>query len=733
MADNGRTINLSKEKNFKYTLKLNNGDNNYINFLNTSSDKISISEKGNDVIISVYDNEDITKIRGTVTLTNGINVFPASGSSVNINVDGINCFDLLNPLSYITAPTKSGNKYTGNWLNESGYSTRNNETFNLGTGALDRITWNYALGKHGNDTITLNKNETLFLNAINKDGVTFEYKKSGSDAIIQAQKFIKDFAADYYKITYSLQESADGKKYNYVFTTQILLDNLEYEPTGTTYSGSVSKSFINLAKSFGYNIDINKYLTDGATVYADLKNGFNFEQFYKAIKNIETDTIKSLNTLTSMKKQFDGNISKTVPALSHYEYETVFGTFNITLKNYFSLGSALIKNGEVLSVIADDFNLNSGLLNVLNSGYDHSGENNKVTMTDTFLSGEDLYGGNNNDTINITGGEDYVTGGKGKDTINVNYAHTNINYNFGNNDGKDTVNIGKNATVDITFTDDSTEGLVYTKSGNNLVISEKNGSTDNNITIKNYLNGKTNPEVLTLFYNNGEVIVSDSPDFNNESYLSWIGSDVKKNSITASKFNDEIFAGKQTTSINAGEGSNKIYQSNEGQKISISSGKGNDEFYVNDLSKTVTINDLGGDDTLIFSSDFNKLLFFDVSKTKTGTELNIIDMGNAESIEDFVNNIKTNKNKLNITPSVKINNYFTTSGNTGKGYIENCDIIDGYDFEGVMSDVAGWLETYGKQYGFSSVSQFLSKGAGEHTTELATELFGIYNSGYNIQ
>lgn len=716
-------IDILEAQSFKKTFKLLKGENN-IQIINASKNQLKISESGNNVIITVFETSEKINILGTITLTNGTNL-KRSESSVNLKTDDFS-WDMLNENTIFTSPVKSGNKYTGTWIHELAASTTANETFSLGSG-YDSVLWDFNNNKkHGKDTITVGKNEILSLNSDCDEGIIYNYFKSGSNAVINAQKEVEEFINDYYRVECSITQIGK-KKYSYTFTMFSLLEDRTYSEEGTTYEGTVPELYFNeLKKLFpGKKIELGKTYN----LYLGLAKGFNPAKFFNALKNDD------IGALMKMKDKLKYNPSTKEPA--EYISEPFMREFaNITLKNYFKLGADYAKSGDEFTVTGNlGTSMNNSIREQLNLSYNHKGETNKVTMTDTFLSDEYLYGGSGNDTINITGGEDFVTGGKGNDTINLTGCRTNIYYNFDNNDGKDTISIGKNAKATIFLNNDNEHqntinGLVYTKSGNNLVITEKNGSADNTITIKNYLNGKTSPDVLTLTYKpKGQEETSVNPDFHNSSYLSWFGSDEKQNTITASAFNDEIFAGKQTTKIVAGEGNNKIYLSNNGQKITVTSGKGNDEFYVNDLSKTVTINDKdGANDKLIFSDsseESERHFFFEVKQKngivqKASNDLNIIYKNNEQDIDDFIAENTVN-NKIVLNPSVKIQNYFTT------GKIENLGNTTDYDFDRVKQEVANWLS----DNGFTSTTQFFSKGAGENTTVLAKELFGIYDNGYN--
>ena len=132
----------------------------------------------------------------------------------------------------------------------------------------------------------------------------------------------------------------------------------------------------------------------------------------------------------------------------------------------------------------------------------------------TLLGGADndkIYGGSGNDTINAGAGNDYVDGGAGNDiiygtagtntllggagndTIFGGTGNDNINAGAGTNrifiaknGGNDTI-ISGNGNDILQLSDEKSLSSVSLKySGNDLIISTKNG---NNITLKNYANG----------------------------------------------------------------------------------------------------------------------------------------------------------------------------------------------------------------------------------------------------
>ena len=180
-------IDILESSSFKKTYKLQNGEN-CLNIKNASINQIGITESGNNVIITVYETSAKTKILGTVTLTNGASL-KRSESSVYLKTDDFS-WDMLklDANTIFTGPIKSGNKYTGTWIHELASSTEANETFSLGAG-YDSILWDFTGGKiHGNDTVTVGKNEILNLNSAGDNDVIYKYSKSGSNAVILAQK-----------------------------------------------------------------------------------------------------------------------------------------------------------------------------------------------------------------------------------------------------------------------------------------------------------------------------------------------------------------------------------------------------------------------------------------------------------------------------------------------------------------------------------------------------------------
>ena len=494
---------------------------------------------------------------------------------------------------------------------------------------------------------------------------------------------------------------------------------------------------------------------------------------------------KGTNIYVDYEKKGNDLLIKAKESVSALNY-----VYTATIKNYFKTG-ADISIKDSLRVKTSD------IVNYLNNTfYNKSYLTKAQTITDTFLDGEIIYGGLGNDKINIIGGSntiygddgndkitvkctendtnkvyagdgndtitsnssDVIYGGAGNDKITSSGGDTTINSGadddtitlsngikklmFYSGDGHDFISIGKNTEVKMYFDQGKAiDGLIFSRNGNNLIIYRQAyiendipiPDMSDSVTIKNAFTGDYD---ITLNYRQGTHNLEYKLNTANLKVRLY-GDDNKKNVITGSINDDSILTGKMTTAVNAGEGNNSIYQTKDGSNLTITAGTGNDTYYINDLTKTVTINDLGGEDEIIFTDSelSERHFFFDINiNTKNGqiksygTNLEIIYKNNEKTIEEYISD-SIIKNKITVTPAINIENYFTKTGENGSGFIEVLEGADTYNFNEVRENVAGWL--YEK--GYSSVNQFLTKGAGDNTEAWAKELFGIYDNGFTNQ
>ena len=136
-----------------------------------------------------------------------------------------------------------------------------------------------------------------------------------------------------------------------------------------------------------------------------------------------------------------------------------------------------------------------GGTDTLNSIEDVLGSNFGDTITGAD-GGSQLYGLGGNDVINGGAGNDYIDGGTGDDLLNG--GGGNDTYFFRAGDGNDTiVNSSGNNTIRIGG-GETIANIVFTQSGNNLVI-----DYDDSVTIQNFFTSDPSAVTFKLAFDNG--------------------------------------------------------------------------------------------------------------------------------------------------------------------------------------------------------------------------------------
>ena len=206
------------------------------------------------------------------------------------------------------------------------------------------------------------------------------------------------------------------------------------------------------------------------------------------------------------------------------------------------------------------------------------------TIKGSFLN-DVITGGQGKDTINLATGNDIVNAGKGNDTINIKGIGTKT-ITIANDDGNDTITGASNSGVVtlLNFTDidvdsvlDAKNNLEYIKKSNNLVIKrtytvggeEKTSTT----TIKDYFKSSTlTPNVYLNDINNYVSLYSVLSGFNAGTKGTHLN-----DTLTGTKKADNITTGRGTDTITGGKGNDKITIDGTGSKyIVMNAGDGTD-------------------------------------------------------------------------------------------------------------------------------------------------------------
>lgn len=115
-----------------------------------------------------------------------------------------------------------------------------------------------------------------------------------------------------------------------------------------------------------------------------------------------------------------------------------------------------------------------------------------LNITGSNLS-EKIEGGDGNDTLKAVGGNDTLIGNKGKD--NLYGGADTTKFEFASGDGDDTVYLGTGANT-LNFATGA--DLSYSVKGKDLIITNTVGTVVDNVTVKNYFDGKGHNVAITV-------------------------------------------------------------------------------------------------------------------------------------------------------------------------------------------------------------------------------------------
>ncbi len=216
-----------------------------------------------------------------------------------------------------------------------------------------------------------------------------------------------------------------------------------------------------------------------------------------------------------------------------------------------------------------------------------------------------LYGDNGNDTIYGENGNDIIEGGKGNDTINGGkgndkiYGVSGTNFITGSkgNDkiysgsGVDTFYYAKGAGKDTIYNANSSDKIRYkdvasmsdlkfARKRNDIIITRKNGSKKETITLSDFF--KTSKKLDKIILSDGttgsilesaQLSMSGSGTIDGTEYNETIKGSFRADVIYGRGGNDKITGHKGKDTINAGKGTNSIYfGKNDGDDVVLNGG-----------------------------------------------------------------------------------------------------------------------------------------------------------------
>lgn len=334
------------------------------------------------------------------------------------------------------------------------------------------------------------------------------------------------------------------------------------------------------------------------------------------------NTGKKTGTASLYFKNFN-NISNFQYIPEGKNLKIIAGDLTVTVVNYFSKADSSATKSIIKYIRYNDETGALQTKNIINEGFIHSpaelqfnpvkGVITGTVFSDTITANlETPYGKNNKGfTINGGKGNDVITGTKFNDTITGGAGINTLIFDFADGFGNDVINITNGEMLILDIKNNGTpvalEDLVYTKSGNNLLVT-KAGDTDNKLTIKNYF--KNASAVYLYVDDNNKSLISGY--LRGDSILNITGKGTIKgtgygDNITGSTKADVISTGAGTDTVNAGAKNDTIKLGAGNKTVKISNTDGNDKITLsNTTSVNIVYDDTVDTDKLVFAKSYNK-------------------------------------------------------------------------------------------------------------------------------
>ena len=617
--------------------------------------------------------------------------------------------------------------FTGTFKNEVAISTKDNETFNMGTGS-DKLVFS---GDFGNDTVKLTKgsNTNLFFLPQNSsdpsenmsDLVKFTTKGNDVVASIDVKYYVTakatgDFSydgIDYKKDTvYTFEAkklSQSGKDelvdtYQWLGTTTREPHEGEVAPVGMVLENAdIIAGAITEANAGGTAVrlsDISVYKSvnggEGVKVTSFTETDYrNAEVAYNS-QISGSVTLKDFNAKDIQAKVSIGYGAdiRELPAFvaaNTYDTQEVFAGGKITTKAQ----DDIINASNYNSPNGKGVTINSGSGNDIITG---SNYNDKVTVKS--LAGQYA-------SVTESSGTNKITMGKGNDTVNINPGLSNNTIKLGNGDNSVTISgFGKN-----TVTGGKDKDIVTVDTGINSV-NAKNG--ENIFTVNggnNKLTGGKNVDTFTLEDGQNTVKAGKGDDV--------VELNGGYNTVDLGAGNDKVVANDGYNVIKGSKGNN-VYELEGGSNV-ITGGSGVDEFIFN------------ADDT--FAAPLNAIInggkgndIYDLTKADYTDSINITDTKGKNVVkladkDTILFDVTLGKNAKK-DKAGKVLTFRNDDGDvTFKGKISTVN-VDGTDYtlnvKGVAEQVASFMRSAGYGKGDSAYDVLAAGG------DNAAKLLAIY-------
>lgn len=499
----------------------------WVEYVMNSKTKTSTSSSTSSYALADADSKDefykVTKIdkygfeKKSVTENIKATIYLDKGNIASKMVIGGTNFADVDLLTQTYYAQRSGDKYTGTYLNNVADSSDGDEIFSLKEGN-DLISLPFFFGKSsiGNDVINVVKGENLtiqLMNSTSNEGdapddtaekyVDIGYSKQGNDLVLRfsdyrnislGQTTLKNYfklAQDNITIKYS---GVSSSVIDYTYNLKDVLECID----GIGFIGDESAetaqkltgNFLDNVIFGGQGDDIIKGVSGDNIIFGDkgsdkIYSGKDSDAFivYEGDATGNGDFVYNANSSDELYFYNDDGSTSDNTTLTkngknlivNYGGADTTEDDKVTFVNYFK------KNTDIFNINDDESIISKGII--------QTGKENKANKLADTKYNDLITGGNKNDTYTFTnGGKDAVTDAKGNDTYKVKSLANSLTIT--DNAGKDKLIVSDKNGYNLYF-EVSRNGKSVSGVGKDLQIFDKTKMEDKKIaggvTVKNYI------------------------------------------------------------------------------------------------------------------------------------------------------------------------------------------------------------------------------------------------------
>ena len=546
------------------------------------------------------------------------------------------------------AMAEKATSYKGSALNEVISSTKNNETFNMGTGK-DTIKFDLSKGI-GEDVITANKGEKLNLQFF-ETVITTDNVSSEVPIVIKPENY-----------------SIVGKDLVLTF------DEIPAVMAGETVVTPAIANKVTIKNAASKDL--------GADIIVNGKDIYNDPEF--TIFTFDEDSVnkKGAITGTAVSDRIDVEDYESPNGVKGVKINSGSGSDKITGSYYNDTINAKSLAGQSATITE------YGGSNKITTG-----KGNDVVTTMNYSSNNINVGaGNNTVTLNSIG-TNKVSAGAGNDTIYADQGTNTIKAGNGNN----VIGVGGTATWIESENKYKFEANQQPASSVNKITTGKGADSIGIFGGNNTINTGAGSDVVSLY--GGSNIVTSKSGKKDKATFNIAGGEYNK--VTSGSGVD-IFniTGGDRNVINSGAGNDEFYITGGSRNV-INGGKGNDIYDLSNFSASanndsIIVTDTAGSNTFKFADRFN--LFFDVKINKNYAKNGKYTVGK-EFFFEGTSGTGTSATNYEIDVIAKNSKSMTDIRVGDNKYALNVD--------GLAQSVASWLGSTSNIYGFNSALDVL--------------------------